>query len=97
MITFEPLPEVGTMKVCGMCHFVITLERIPSGWYYWVADKDPLDGRRHCLGGSGPGTVEMPPLRTLHVPDQVWEGHPPRLTKTWAWRYTPEGEARGQW
>lgn len=96
MTEFEPLPPIGTMKVCAFCHFTVTLQRAESGWYYWVRQQDPVDGRRHCDGGTGPGTIESPSLRTLHVPDSIRDATGRKVIQAWAWRYTPEGEGRLQ-
>ena len=89
---YGPMPELGTMKVCDFCHFVVTLKQAESGWHYWCADKDPVDGGRHCDGGTGPGTERMPPVWTLHVPAPLWEHG--EITQRWFHRYTPDGVGR---
>lgn len=85
---FGPMPEVGTAKVCQFCHEAVTLEQAPSGWHYWSAAGDPVDGGRHCLGGSWAGNIHLPAVRTLHYPEPVSDD------ERWAWRYTPEGDGR---
>lgn len=89
---YAPMPDVGTMKVCVFCHFVVTLRQAPSGWHYWTADKDPVDGRPHCDGGV-PGTRHNPALRTLHLPAPLLDAQD-NIVERWAWRYTPDGEGR---
>jgi len=65
--TYAPMPELGTIRVCEFCHFVVTLREVRGAWHYWTADRDPLDGRWWCDGGQ-PGTENDPALRTLHYP-----------------------------
>lgn len=87
------MPVVGTMKSCDFCRTPVTLSRAPSGWHYWTADGDPVDGGRHCDGGQGPGTVRNPTLRSLHVPVPLFDARG-SVVERWAWRYTPNGEGR---
>lgn len=87
---WAPMPEVGTMKICQFCHMAVTLQKAPRGSYLWVADRDPIDGARHCLGGQPPGTSKRPSLTTLHLPDRSADGEPQL-----AWWYTAKGEPRG--
>lgn len=85
---YAPMPEVGTAKLCAFCYESVTLERAPSGWHYWTANGDPVDGGRYCVGGSWKGNIHSPALRTLHYPA------PGADDERLAWRYTPEGEGR---
>jgi len=89
---YGPMPEVGTVKTCDFCLLPVTLKRAPSDWHYWVRDEDPVDGGRHCDGGTGPGTDTRPPLWTLHVPQPVYDGN--RAIERWFHRYNPSGEGR---
>lgn len=91
---YGPMPAVGTLKVCDFCHMVVTLKRAPSGWHYWCADMEPVDGQRRCDGGTGPGTREMPPVWTLHVPAPVYDGVTDEVTERWFHRYAPDGAGR---
>ncbi|MFD6448658.1 hypothetical protein ACFWEJ_26390 [Promicromonospora sp. NPDC060204] len=86
---YAPMPEVGTKKFCVFCREAVTLEQAASGWHYWTAFGDPVDGGRHCYGGTM-GNVHSPALRTLHLPLAESED------LKWAWRYSPEGEGRLQ-
>lgn len=89
---YGPMPELGTMKICDFCHMVVTLKEAPSGWRYWCADRDPVDGGRYCHGGQPSRNPAMPPLWTLHVPAPRYEAA--RAVEKWFYRYTPEGEGR---
>lgn len=89
---YGPMPALGTQMLCDFCRQPVTLQRAPSGWHYWVTDTDPVDGQRRCDGGTGPGTVDRPPLWTLHVPAPAYEYG--SLTEKWFHRYTPDGEGR---
>lgn len=86
--TFAPMPELGTMRECVFCHFMVELSRTPHGESYWTAPADPIDGRRHCLGGMTPGNAHNPTPRTLHLPVPKPDGG------QWAYWYTIDGEAR---
>jgi len=87
--SFAPMPELGTMRECVFCHFMVELSETPLGEHYWTAAKDPVDGRRHCLGGLPPGNVYNPTPRTLHLPVPL-----PGGGGQWAYWYTSDGEAR---
>lgn len=81
---YAPMPELGTMRECVFCHFMVTLEQTRTGWHHWVAARDALDGRWHCDGGK-PGYRHMPALHTLHIPV------PPTTGAPFAARYDVDG------
>lgn len=91
---YGPMPKIGTMKICVFCHMVVTLKRAGSGWHYWCAETDPVNGQRHCLGGQPPGNVHNPAVRTLHLPEPLYDELGDKVLQRWYWRYTPEGEGR---
>lgn len=85
---FGPMPEVGTTLWCVFCTQLVTLQRNPaSGWHYWTAPGDRVDGSFQCDGGS-PGNAHGGTVRTLHKPSNSDDG------TLWAWRYTPDGAGR---
>lgn len=75
----SPMPPLGTKLTCSMCRVAVVLDQSTSGWHYWVADGDPVDGGHHCYGGQPPAVGAV---RTLHVPFHQ------------AWRYSPDGDPR---
>lgn len=79
------MPELGATRECVFCRGWVTLERTATGWHLWLGAKDAADGRWHCDGGTGPGTVHMPALRTLHIPV------PPPTGAPLAARYDADG------
>lgn len=83
--TYAPMPELGTTQTCVFCRRAVRLNRTWHGWHLWTAPGDPLDGRWHCDGGTGPGTVHMPALHTLHIPV------PPSDRAPYAARYDADG------
>lgn len=89
---YREMPAVGTMKICQFCHMVVELKRAESGWHYWCAAADPVDGRHHCLGGQTSRNAYDVIPRTLHLPGPAYEGG--RETERWYHRYTPDGEGR---
>lgn len=91
---YGPMPDVGTMKICDFCHFVVTLKQAPSGWHYWCAETDPVDGQRHCDGGQPPANAADTAVWTLHIPAPLYDKLGDRVLQRWYWRYTPEGEGR---
>lgn len=86
--SFAPMPELGTMRECVFCHFMVELSETPLGEYYWTAAKDPVDGGRHCSGGRVSVNIYDAIPRTLHLPVATPEGG------QWAYWYTSDGEAR---
>jgi hypothetical protein len=91
---YGPMPDVGTMKVCWFCQKVVTLRQARSGWHYWCADLDPVNGGRHCLGGAPEGNAWNPAVRTLHLPIAELDESGAVVGERWAYRYTPDGEGR---
>jgi hypothetical protein len=83
--TYAPMPTPGaTIRECVFCHFMVTLRQVRGGWYLWTADRDPLDGRRHCDGGV-PAYGDTAALLTIHIPVPNPTGAP------FAARYDPDG------
>ena len=60
---YDAMPEPGTAEQCSFCRTWVTLRRAETGWHYWTADGEPVDGRQRCYGGVTPRK-----LRTYHVP-----------------------------
>ena len=85
---YAPMPDVGTMKICWFCHMVVTLKQAPTGWHYWCADLDPVNGRHHCLGGQ---VVYDSVPRTLHLPAPLMDDEGNVTGERWHYRYTPDG------
>jgi len=81
---YAPMPELGTIRECVFCHFMVTLRPVQGGWHHWLADRDRPDRRWHCDGGE-PGNDHLPAVRTLHIPVPPPDGAP------WAPRYDPDG------
>lgn len=91
---YAQMPDVGTMRICWFCHKVVTLKRADSGWHYWCADLDPVDGRHHCLGGRVPANRFDSIPRTLHLPEPVMDDDGNITGPRWHHRYTPDGVGR---
>lgn len=69
------MPPEGTQAKCEFCRELVMLVPVPSQRWHWLHEGDPIDGRRHCLGGVRDG------LPTLHKPrDLAWmydaDGYP---------------------
>lgn len=78
MGTFEKMPPEGTQAKCEFCREVVMLVPVPSSRWHWLHESDPVDGRRHCIGGIH---YAREVLRTLHKPRGLaWmydaAGHP---------------------
>lgn len=76
------MPPVGTSERCSFCRELVTLRRAETGWHFWTAAGDPVDGRRRCLGGQPPRWDGN--LMTYHVPF-------PKDDVRRAVRYDPDG------
>lgn len=91
---YGPMPAEGTIKECWFCHMMVTLQTAPSGWHYWTAHGDPVDGKNHCYGGPRPlNRFDVKPM-SLHLPMPTYAADGVTETERWYWRYTPTGEGR---
>lgn len=90
---YGPMPELGTKLICQYCLHLVELKQAESGWHFWCAPRDPVDGRHRCLGGVDPTNRYTFVPRTLHLPEPAYDDQG-RDVERWYPRYTPEGVGR---